>query len=183
LKSQFKRVHDWTPYRIPGAWPDADMLPFGIIRFNHKTRFTPDEQITVMTLWSMARSPLMHGGDLTKTDDFTLSLLTNDEVLAVNQHSENNRQLFRTEDGFVGWIADMPESSAKYLAVFNLRDAAPSASASTPVTVKLADLKLSGEVQVRDLWQHRDLENVRTEFSPEVPSHGARLFRLTPVEH
>ena len=180
LKSQFKRVHDWTPYRIPGAWPDADMLPFGIIRFNHQTGFTRDEQITVMTLWSMARSPLMHGGDMTKTDDFTLSLLTNDEVLAVNQHSENNRQLFRTEDGFVAWIADVPESSAKYLAVFNLRDATNAPSAMVPV--KLADLKLSGEVQVRDLWQHRDLENVRAEFSPEVPSHGARLFRLTPVK-
>lgn len=181
LKAQFKRVHDWTPYRIPGAWPDADMLPFGIIRFNHQTRFTRDEQITVMTLWSIARSPLMHGGDMTKTDDFTLSLLTNDEVLAVNQRSENNRQLFRTYDGLVAWTADVPESSAKYVAVFNLRDAGTNATASAAVLVKLADLKLPDEVRVRDLWQHRDLDNVRTEFSSDVPSHGARLFRLSPI--
>jgi alpha-galactosidase len=58
LLEQFKRLHDWTPYRINGAWPDADMLPLGIIDFNRKTRFTADEQFTLMTLWSIARSPL-----------------------------------------------------------------------------------------------------------------------------
>ena len=121
LLSQFKRVHDWTPYRISGAWPDADMLPLGIIQFKRKTHFTADEQITLMTLWCIARSPLMHGGDLTKTDDFTLSLLTHDEVLAVNQHSENNHQLFRTNDQ-IAWLANVPGSGDKYLAVFNTRD-------------------------------------------------------------
>jgi hypothetical protein len=76
----------------------------------------------MMSLWSIARSPLMHGGDLTKTDALTLSLLTNDEVLAVNQHSRNNRQLF-SRDELIAWIADVPDSPDKYLAVFNARDA------------------------------------------------------------
>lgn len=123
MYDQFKRLHDWTPYRINGAWPDADMLPLGVLQLGRPTHFTTDEQYTLMSLWSIARSPLMHGGDMTKTDSLTLALLTNDEVLAVNQHSANNRQLFRTEDGLIAWVADVPGSKDKYLAVFNTRDA------------------------------------------------------------
>lgn len=122
LLEQFKRLDDWTPYRIIGSWPDADMLPLGMLQLGRKTNFTTDEQYSLMSLWSIARSPLMHGGDMTKTDSLTLSLLTNDEVLAVNQHSENNRQLFRTEDGLIAWVADVPGSKDKYLALFNTRD-------------------------------------------------------------
>ena len=122
LRDQFVRLAAWNSHRRPGAWPDADMLPLGVLNLGTRsTRFTPDEQVTLMTLWSIARSPLMHGGDLTKTDGFTLSLLTNDEVLAVNQHSANNRPLF-DRDGLVAWIADVPDSPDKYLAVFNKRD-------------------------------------------------------------
>lgn len=125
LVEQFDRLEKWNPHRVAGAWPDADMLPLGVLVLGSRsTRFTPDEQRTMMTLWSIARSPLMHGGDMTKTDDFTLSLLTNDEVLAVNQHSENNRPLFR-RDGFIAWTADVPDSPDKYLAVFNTRDRIP----------------------------------------------------------
>jgi hypothetical protein len=98
------------------------MLPLGTLSLGARsTRFSRDEQYTVMTLWSMARSPLMHGGDLTKTDDFTLALLTNDEVLAVNQRSSDNRQLF-DHDGLIAWTAKEPASGATYLAVFNTRD-------------------------------------------------------------
>jgi alpha-galactosidase len=99
LYEQFKRLHDWTPHRGPGHWPDADMLPLGNIRAMEKgndwTRFTTNEQRTLMTMWSIARSPLMMGGHMPNNDAFTLSLLTNREVLAVNQASLNNRQLFR----------------------------------------------------------------------------------------
>jgi alpha-galactosidase len=122
LRDQFPRLERWNPHRSPGAWPDADMLPLGTIDLGQRTtRFTPDEQQTMMTLWSIARSPLMHGGDMTKTDEATLALLTNDEVLAVNQHSANNRPLFNHDD-LVAWIADDPNSSDKFLAVFNTRD-------------------------------------------------------------
>ena len=180
LLAQFKRLHDWTPYRIAGAYPDADMLPLGAVKFGRKTHFTPDEQITMMTLWSIARSPLMHGGDMTKTDDFTLSLLTNDEVLAVNQRSSGNRQLFRTADGLVAWIADVPGTADKVLAVFNTRNAAKDtpAGATVVVPVKLADLGLTGSVRIRDLWAKKDLGTFSVDFAPEVPYHGARLFRL-----
>ncbi|WP_221032131.1 glycoside hydrolase family 27 protein [Actomonas aquatica] len=124
LHEQFERLANWNPHRVTGAWPDADMLPVGVLDLGRRsTRFTADEQRTMMTLWSIARSPLMHGGDMTKTDDFTLALLTNDEVLAVNQHSTNNRPLF-DHDELIAWVADVPNdpAGAKYLAVFNARD-------------------------------------------------------------
>lgn len=177
LLSQFKRLHDWTPHRLPGAYPDADMLPLGEIGLGRKTKFTRDEQVTMMSLWSIARSPLIHGGDMTKTDDFTLSLLTNDEVLAVNQRSSNNRQIFRTEDGLVAWAADIPGSASKYLAVFNTRDAG-----NATITVKLADTGLTGKMRARDLWKNQDVGTFTGEFSAEAPPHGSRLFRLTPIK-
>ena len=122
LRSQFKRLHDWTPYRRAGAWPDADMLPIGRVEFGRQTHFSRDEQFTLMTLWSIARSPLILGADMTKLDEATLALLTNDEVLAVNQRSENNRQLFRTADNLIAWVADVPGSADKYVALFNARE-------------------------------------------------------------
>lgn len=134
-----------------------------------------------MTLWSIARSPLIHGGDLTRTDDFTWSLLTNDEVLAVNQHSSGNRQLFRSDDGKVAWVANADgDDGAMYLAVFDIADPQPGAAATRPIPVDLAALGLHGQVAVRDLWRHADLPAVEGSFSPEVAPHGAALFRLTP---
>jgi alpha-galactosidase len=120
LDEQFGRLEKWNPHRAEGAWPDADMLPLGALG-QRQTRFTRDEQLTMMSLWAIARSPLMHGGDMTRSDEFTLSLLTNDEVLAVNQRSTNNRPLFN-RDELIGWTADVPESRDKYLALFNARD-------------------------------------------------------------
>ena len=130
LFAQFKRLDDWTPNRGAGHFPDADMLPLGAVRQvpgmagGAWTRFTKDEQLTMMSLWAMARSPLMMGGDMTKNDEWTLSLLTNPQVLAVNQNSRRNRQLFN-RDGLIAWIADVPDSRDKYLAVFNTRSATP----------------------------------------------------------
>jgi alpha-galactosidase len=177
LEGMFGRLDKWTPHRANGTFPDADMLPFGVIEFKRKTRFTPDEQILCMTLWSIARSPLIFGGDMTQLDDFTLSLLTNPEVLSVNQRSANNRQLFRTADGLIAWIADVPDSKDKYLAVFNTRADAPA-----PVPVPLPSLGFSGAVRVRDLWSRENIGDLHTQFAPDVPPHGARLFRLRAAE-
>jgi hypothetical protein len=77
-----------------------------------------------MSLWAIARSPLMHGGDMTRMDDFTLSLLTNREVLQVNQDSRDNRPLFE-RDGLIAWVATAPHGEDKYLALFNARDPRP----------------------------------------------------------
>ncbi|MCW1924532.1 glycoside hydrolase family 27 protein [Luteolibacter arcticus] len=178
LYDQFKRLHDWTPYRGPGHFPDADMLPLGKIQGGNNTalgrvtNFTTNEQYTLMSLWAIARSPLIHGGDMTQMDPFTLSLLTNDEVLAVNQHSTHNRQLFRNGD-LVAWVADRENSTDKYLAVFN------TGSSAANVPVNLATLGFSGAAQVRSLWDQSDLGAYSGTFSPFMPSHGAALYRLS----
>ncbi|HEX5398348.1 MAG TPA: glycoside hydrolase family 27 protein [Verrucomicrobiae bacterium] len=127
LYEQFARLNNWTPYRGPGHWPDADMLPLGNVRAwqtrDNWTHFTPDEQITLITLWCIARSPLIMGGNMPNNDDFTLSLMTNDEVLAVNQDSTNNRQLFNTNNE-VAWVADVPGSRRHVLLTPRQRGAA-----------------------------------------------------------
>jgi len=122
LYNQFANLNAHQPYQGPGHWPDADMLPFGNLKTwetNTYTKFTQDEQYTVMTLWSVARSPLILGANLPKNDAFTLSLLTNDEVLAVNQASANNQQVFNTSN-HIAWVADVPGSKDKYVALFNV---------------------------------------------------------------
>lgn len=144
LKEHFDVCQRWAPYTRPGNWPDADMLPLGRLGIraergdDRPTRFTPNEQRTLMTLWSIFRSPLMFGGDLPSNDAATLALLTNKAVLNVNQHSTNGRQLFRRGD-LVAWTADDPATGAKYLALFNAQDqagapASAAAWASAPIT-------------------------------------------------
>jgi hypothetical protein len=121
LYGMLGRLDKWTKYRAEGAWPDADMLPFGIVEFTRPTRFTKNEQVFCMSLWCIARSPLIFGGDVTKLDAFTRGLLTNPEVLAVNQASTGNRQLSRQDD-LVVWAAAVPDSRDRYVAFFNAQN-------------------------------------------------------------
>ncbi|HZZ27665.1 MAG TPA: hypothetical protein VFE46_06620 [Pirellulales bacterium] len=191
LKSQFQRCKNWAQYTGPGHWPDADMLPFGQVRVGQRnpgTRFTHDEQTTVMTLWSICRSPLIIGSNLPANDDFTLSLLTNDEVLAVDQHSSGGHELFRKDD-LIAWSADVPDSGDKYLALFNAQDAKPDSDkqdsaksdgdkTGQEITVDLTALGFSGPCQVRDLWRHASLGAFTGKFAATIPYHGAGLFRV-----
>lgn len=130
LKNQFTILERWTGLGGKGYWPDGDMLPLGKIGLRAErgeprwTGFTRDEQYTLMTLFAIFRSPLMFGGDLPSNDEFTLSLITNKEVINVNQHSTNGRQLFREKD-LIAWIADDPETGDKFLALFNASDQEP----------------------------------------------------------
>ncbi|KJD34685.1 hypothetical protein PK35_02670 [Tamlana nanhaiensis] len=123
LNYSFEKCAEWAPYITQGVWPDADMLPLGkFIRgeraTNRYTKFTKDEQYTLMTLWTMFKSPLMFGGNLPDNDDFTNTLLTNTEVLEVHSKSINNKEWFNTGD-VIGWTADDPDSEDKFVAVFN----------------------------------------------------------------
>lgn len=118
LHAMFERADAWTPFRGPGHFPDADMLPIGVIDFGRPTHFTKDEQYTLMSLWSIARSPLIFGGDMTKLDAFTKEMLTNPEMLLANQRSTNNRQVSRANNLIV-WTADAVGSDDKYVALFN----------------------------------------------------------------
>ena len=178
MYDQFQRLHDWTPYRGPGYFPDADMLPIGKVHASssdsdgRETYFTEDEQYTLMCLWSIARSPLIHGGDMTQMDSFTLSLMTNDEVIAVNQYSTHNRQLFNTGTQ-ITWVADAVDSSDKYLAVFNATES------SAAVSVDLTALGYNGNCSIRSLWNQTDLGSFSGTFAPEINAHGAALYRIS----
>lgn len=119
----FDVCEQWYPYIGPGTWPDCDMLPLGRISIrgergnDRMTRLTKDEQVALMSLWTIFRSPLMFGGDLPSNDDFTLSLLTNDEVLDVLKYSTNNRLLLNNGSTRI-WLANDTESSDVFAALF-----------------------------------------------------------------
>jgi len=124
LHYQFGVCNRWSPYIAPGTWPDADMLPLGRISIRGErgaermTRFTRDEQYTLMSLWSIFKSPLMFGGDLPSNDEFTKSLITNAEVLDMHKRSVNNKQWFKVDDQ-IAWTADDPKNGDKFVALFN----------------------------------------------------------------
>jgi hypothetical protein len=181
LLPQFERLKNWNPHRAPGAWPDADMLPFGVLDIGRRaSRFTPDEQVTCMSLWCIARSPLIMGGDLRHLDETTFAILANDEVLAVNQSSENNRPLFE-RDGLIAWCADKPGGPDKYLAIFNTRDRPEGADAGgVDIVVDTADFGLGRGVRTRDLWSRANLGASRRFVSARAPWHGARLLQVSP---
>ncbi len=181
LKNQFARFNTWSQWAAPGHWPDGDMLPLGHIGIRAErgdprmSLLTHEEQITLITLWSIARSPLMFGGNMPDNDDFTLSLVTNDEVLAVNQKATAGRQLFASGNQ-VAWVAEMPGTNAKVVAVFNTGDAE-----DEQVRVNWADLGLPAKCAVRDLWEHKNLETAQGGRTFQVKPHGSGFYRITPA--
>ncbi len=158
------------------------MLPLGRISIrgergkDRMTGFTQTEQYTLMNLWAMFRSPLMFGGDLPGNDAFTLSLLTNDDVLAVNQHSSGYKQL-KEADGLIVWAADVPDSEDKYVAFFNTSDAGTS-----DISVTLAELGVSGNYQVKNLWTKEDKGSAAEKFTVSVEPHASVLVRFSKVK-
>ncbi|WP_076379835.1 glycoside hydrolase family 27 protein [Filimonas lacunae] len=184
LKEHFDVFERWNPYRVTGGWPDGDMLPLGRIGIraergnNRMSAFTKDEQYTLMTLWCIFRSPLFFGGDLPSNDAFTLSLITNKEVLGVLNHSKNNKPLFN-KNGLVAWIAEDANGKDKYLALFNALDK-PDANATTVnIPATWSELGITGKASVKDLWSGKQLGEFAGEFSPAIPYHGAGLYKLS----
>ena len=182
LKRQFPNFTKWNPYVKPGNWPDGDMLPLGHIGIRAErgdprmSLFTRDEQRTLMTLWSIARSPLMFGGHLPDNDAYTLSMIDNEEVLAVNQKASASKELF-TKGDQVAWLAEMPNSSARYLAVFNTGD-----TSEEQIPIKWSELGLSGDCMVRDLWAKKDLGKASDGQTFKVAPHASAFYKVTPVK-
>jgi len=173
LKAMFRRCELWQSHVRPGCWPDCDMLPLGRIGAGFKkprlTNFTHNEQITMMTLWCIFRSPLMVGGNLPDNDEWTLSLLTNAEVLDVLKLGASARQLCRDEFKAI-WM-NSEKSGRINLAFFNLGD--------KEQTIRYP-LKCIGmeQAKVRDLWAGKDLPPVTDEICANLEPHGAVLFRV-----
>jgi len=173
LEAQFVRLENWNPVRREGAWPDPDMLPLGRISLGTRdSRFTPDEQRSVMTLWAITRSPLIMGGDLRHLDAATLALLTNREVIEVDQHSTDNRPHFE-EDRTRLWSARDPKTDDRYLALFN------TGAKEKEVGLPLDRLGLKSIAGVRDLWSGTDMAPPsQPRVSVLLPPHGSALLRL-----
>jgi alpha-galactosidase len=177
LKAMYYKAESWAPLVVPGHWPDADMLPLGHIGIRAErgedrlSQLTHDEQITLMTLWSIFRSPLMMGGDLPTLDPFTRSLLTNASVLSVNQYSTDNKIVYKEGD-IRAWTA-RAESGGEYLAIFNLSDT------PSPIHLTWSQLGIaSTPAFVHELWTHK---TTSTPASVEVTlaPHASILYELS----
>jgi alpha-galactosidase len=180
LGDQFSRAAEWAPLREPGHWPDADMLPLGYLGPSpgwgkaRQTRLSPAEQRTLMTLWSIFRSPLMMGGDLPHDDVATTALLTNDEVLAVDQHSTGGRAVLHSSDASV-WTAMPADGKGRYVAIFNTSEHAQDLS----YTWKQLGWP-AGRYGLRDLWEHTESGPV-ARVAVHLAPHACALYRATAV--
>ena len=179
LYGQFATAAGWAPHVEPGHWPDADMLPIGYIgpRPGHgsarQTRFTHDEQRTLITFWSIIRSPLIIGGNLTQNDDTTTALVTNPEVIAVNQNSTDNQPLILTNSTVI-WSARPDDRKGHYLAIFNRGEEAD----KIQLGWNEVGLNLGMSYKVRDLWEHKDLGRF-TLLELTLEPHACALYRVS----
>ena len=178
IQKQFDLMKVWQGKVHPGGWPDADMLPLGHIGIraergdDRASLLTHDEQYTLMSMWSIFRSPLMFGGDIPSSDAFTIDILTNPEVLKVNQHSENGREIYR-EGNTICWEADIPGSRSKYLTVSNIGDG----ERAIQLPWKALAIDARG-VSLRDLWTHKELGRGDA-FNLSLRPHASVLLKVT----
>lgn len=174
LDAMFERCEKWYPFVSEGCWPDCDMLPLGKLCINapccgEQGRYcslTHAEQVTMLTLWSIFRSPLMLGGELMSNNEFTMGLITNDEVIAVNQFSHGAKPLHCGND-YVIWQATAQDGDT-LVAIFNRT--ATSICDMLPLP--------AGTHIVRDLWQKEDLGAFKRGINISVEPHGARLLKI-----
>ena len=170
LKAMFERAEKWCIHSAPGHWPDADMLPLGALRQcdnpDDWTKFTQPEQRTMMTLWPMMRSPLMIGGEMTKNDEFTNSLLMNADVLAIGKESFCGHPLWTKEEDSV-WVAPRKDGQGKYVALFNLSDEAR--------TVSVCACQYEGGESATELWSSASA-CAKEGLSAELAPHDAVVY-------
>ncbi|MFI9384537.1 fibronectin type III domain-containing protein [Kutzneria sp. NPDC052558] len=170
VKARFTDVVQWIPDAGPGHWNNLDSLDVGNGKMDG---ITDAERQTYMTLWAIEAAPLYAGDDLTKLDSYGLSLLTNDEVIAVDQAGIAAKPLSQSSQQQT-WYARNADGSYT-VALFNLGDATATVSAN------LAQLGITGSVKVRDLWSHKDLANASGTISAQLPTHGSQLLKITPT--
>jgi alpha-galactosidase len=180
IKANWKSMTDrgfgqqkWRRFCSPGHWNDPDMLEIANAEHN-QPGLTPDEEYTHMTLWCLDAAPLLLGNDLTAMDKFTLNVLENYEVLAVDQDALGDQAVAVAKDGDTRVLAKNLEDGSKAVGLFNLND-----DKTATVTVKWSDLKIHGSREVRDLWRQKDLGKFKGEFSMQVAPHSAELVKIS----
>ena len=179
LKAMFERCEVWQSHVGNGNWPDCDMLPMNVLGYGWgdmtspdnkgwKCKFTQEETRTMITLWSIFRAPLMIGTDLPQLDDFNLSLLTNEEILAMNKNSLPAYQASAScNDNVVTWISECENQTSYYECLFNLSE--------EEQTVKL-NLTVSDKDNIRDLWEKKDL-GAKAEF--KIAPHSCKALKIS----
>ncbi|MBR3307182.1 MAG: glycoside hydrolase family 27 protein [Lachnospiraceae bacterium] len=180
LYNMFERCEVWAGHSGAGHWPDADMLPVGAIKQDYspdnRTAFTIEEQRTMMTLWSIFRSPLMIGGELTKLDKDTLELLTNKDILDMNKNARHSHQVWRRMTGgteLILWVA-VCSRGGTYAVVFNAGEKA------SETEISLAELEIYDPVSAAELWSGEKQEatdRLKIKLSP----HDAAAFIILPA--
>ncbi len=176
LKKMFDYCRSWFPYTSQGSYPDCDMLPLGRIGIrsnggDRMTRFTPDEQKTMLALWSIFKSPLFFGGDLCYNDDFTLSLITNERLIRINQTSHEGREVYRRGDEIV-WAAN-GDDGVYYAAQFNTGDNEICAE------LNLSYFNPAIAQEAFDVWDNTAAEiNEKNGIISKIPPHGVKLFEI-----
>jgi len=169
-------------YARPGRWNDPDYILIGYVGNAHSitdppkpTTLTRHEQYSYMSMWALMAAPLFYSGDITRLDPFTLNVLNNAEVIAVDQDplGRQARIVRRTDDEFV--LAKPMEDSSLAVGLFNLSEM------TREITVTAADLGLSGPRRVRDLWRWKDVGTVAGPYTARVARHGVMLVRMWPA--
>lgn len=178
LYAMFERCEQWNSFRSQGCWPDCDMLPLGRLCKNaaylgerdRRSRFSPEEQRTMLTLWCVFRSPLMLGGELRDNRPEDLALITNDAVLALNRNSAENRQLLRTKNEALWTCKD--EQGRAVLALFNLSDNART------VSVELTQYGFGTDYDTLDIWTNERGTLRGGRLTATLAAHDCLLVRL-----
>lgn len=183
LYDEFDKCRKWSVYSGAGHWPDADMLPLGRLGIRtdrndnygigRMTRFTKDEQIMMISLWCMLRSPLMLGSELTQIDDWTLELITNSEVLKILKDSRNGHEVFRKDDKVV-WSAEGEDGSV-YIGLFNLCESQEN------ISVDLTQLGLNESYRGRDLWLHKEIGILENKIEFNINPHSCKLIKINKI--
>lgn len=188
VKNMFSRCELWQNHVSEGCYPDCDMLPFGMIGkgFGNErvSLLTCEEQRTLMSLWCIFGSPLMLGAEMTKLDDWTLSLLTNKEVLKLLHPDCKALQISRDENQAV-WTAENKREGTKYLAFFNLSDEVRTVSVNVD-ELNCESSGLSSELSsghsfglsIRELWTDKHLNCSDPQLQAELPIHGCALYQI-----
>lgn len=182
LYVMFDKCYEWQGVRQMGNYPDCDMLPIGRISKlcsyhgaqNRMSNFTRDEHYTLMSLWGIFGSPLFIGANMPENDEFTLSLLTNTDYMAMHRESKNPYQLVREEKNNKGYIIWCSQGKGcKYLAVFNTDTKAKK------IKTDLGKILMPDtQYEVYDIWQNACIGKVKNSITLEVQPHGARLVKI-----
>lgn len=183
LHDMFDRCYLWQDKVKKGNYPDCDMLPLGRLSKNgichgpqnRMTQFTKPEQVTMMSLWGIFKSPLMMGGNMPENDEWTLSLLTNNEYMKMHRESSNAHQYLRNEKsgrGEIIWTSN--GKKCKYAALFNTDNKAKK------LLLNLADILMPDEkYEIYDIWANKSLGCFKNTFKAEIEPHGAGLYKIT----